>query len=87
MVQIELDTNQWLYIAALLPAPYISLDDTIIGSDQVLFLVFSTTLLLLLTYLLVRRQVRPLKRLAKAANDMSIDVEQSPLVEEGRVNW
>ncbi|CCN35730.1 putative Signal transduction histidine kinase [Vibrio nigripulchritudo SO65] len=83
VVQIELDTNQWLYIAALLPAPYISLDDTILGSDQVLFLVFSTTLLLLLTYLMVKRQVRPLRRLAKAANDMSIDVEQSPLAEEG----
>ncbi|MBD1558028.1 HAMP domain-containing protein [Vibrio sp. S9_S30] len=83
VVQIELDINQWLYIAALLPAPYISLDDTIIGRDQLLFLVFSTTLLLLLTYLLVRRQVRPLKRLAKAANDMSVDVEQPPLVEEG----
>ncbi len=83
VVQIELDTDQWLYIAALLPAPYISLDDTILGGEQVLFLVFSTTILLLLTYMLVRRQVRPLRRLAKAANDMSIDVEQPPLAEEG----
>jgi len=83
VVQIELKDHEWLYIAALLPAPYITLDDTILGREQVLFLFFSTSLLLGLTYLLVRRQVKPLKRLAKAANEMSMDIQQRPLVEEG----
>ncbi|MGF1694751.1 ATP-binding protein [Vibrio lamellibrachiae] len=83
VVQIELATNEWLYIAALLPAPYVTLDDTILGREQVIFLVLSTMLLLLLTYLLVKRQVKPLKRLAKAANEMSMDIDQPPLREEG----
>lgn len=83
VVQLELAKNEWLYIAALLPAPYVDLDDTLIGREQILFLVFSTTILLFLTYLLMKRQVKPLKRLAKAANEMSMDVEQAPLKEEG----
>lgn len=83
VVQIELTTHEWVYIAALLPAPYVTLDDTLIDREQILFLIFSTTILLALTYLLVRRQVKPLKRLAKAANEMSMDIEQAPLKEEG----
>lgn len=83
VVQLELAKNEWLYIAALLPAPYVNLDDRLIGREQILFLIFSTTILLFLTYLLMKKQVKPLKRLAKAANEMSMDVEQAPLKEEG----
>ncbi|EKG2482666.1 HAMP domain-containing protein [Vibrio vulnificus] len=83
VVQIELESHEWIYIAALLPAPYLTLDDTILGREQILFLFFSTTLLLVLTYTMIRRQVKPLKRLAKAANEMSINIEQPPLQEEG----
>ncbi|WGY46513.1 ATP-binding protein [Vibrio sp. ABG19] len=83
VVQIELASHEWLYIAALLPAPYVNLDDNLLGREQLLFLLLSTTILLLLTYLLVRRQVRPLKNLARAANDLSMDIAQRPLREEG----
>mgnify|MGYP000197203652 CR=1 FL=1 len=83
VVQIQLATNEWVYIAALLPAPYVKLDDTIIGREQILFIFFSTSILLVLTYLMIRRQVRPLRSLAKAANEMSMDIEQPALSEEG----
>ncbi len=83
VVQIELGEGEWLYIAALLPTPYLTLDDTLLGKEQVLFLFFSTSILLVLTYFLMRRQVRPLKNLARAANDMSLGIEQRPLAEEG----
>jgi len=83
VVQIELNKGEWLYIAALLPTPYLTLDDTILDTEQILFLFFSTSILLALTYLLVRRQVKPLKNLARAANDMSMGIEQKPLAEEG----
>ncbi|EGA69700.1 Signal transduction histidine kinase [Vibrio sinaloensis DSM 21326] len=83
VVQIELSSHEWVYIAALLPAPYVTLDDTVIAREQILFLILSTTLLLGLTYILMRRQVKPLKRLAKAANEMSMDIDQPPLAEEG----
>ncbi|WP_052879765.1 ATP-binding protein [Vibrio coralliirubri] len=83
VVQIELASHEWVYIAALLPAPYVKLDDTILGREQVIFLVSSTLILLVLTYLMIRRQVRPLKKLARAANEMSMDIQQPPLNEEG----
>ncbi|OEF26985.1 ATP-binding protein [Vibrio rumoiensis] len=83
VVQIELDTEEWIYIAALLPPPYNTLEDTILPPSQWLYLLLSTALLLFFTYFMVRRQVRPLRNLAKAANQMSIDGEQSPLPEEG----
>ncbi|WP_413283410.1 ATP-binding protein [Vibrio sp. MA40-2] len=83
VVQIQLASDEWIYIAALLPSPYVSLDDTIIGSEQLLFLILSTTSLMLLVYPLIRRQVRPLNNLARAANEMSMDIEQAELAEEG----
>lgn len=83
VVQIELESDEWIYIAALLPPPYNELDDTILSPSQWLYLLLSTALLLLFSYFMIRRQVRPLRNLAKAANRMSLDVDQSPLMEEG----
>ncbi|WP_036829779.1 ATP-binding protein, partial [Photobacterium sanctipauli] len=74
---------EWLYIAGLLPSPYVSLEDEIITSQQVIFMGFITTLLLLFTYFMIRRQTKPLKRLANAANALSFDIYQPPLKEEG----
>ncbi len=83
VVQIELDTNQWVYIAALLPAPYVTLENDLVNADQLVFLVAITILLLIFTFTLIRNQTRPLKRLAMAANRLSTDIEQPELVEEG----
>ncbi|PML81218.1 ATP-binding protein [Enterovibrio norvegicus] len=83
VVQIELDTNQWVYIAALLPAPYVTLENDLVNADQLVFLVAITILLLIFTFTLIRNQTRPLKRLALAANRLSTDIEQPELVEEG----
>ncbi|MFC5077037.1 Osmolarity sensor protein EnvZ [Vibrio thalassae] len=83
VVQIKLKEREWIYVAALLPSPYMQLDDTIFSKDQLVFLIIFTSLLLVLTFLLVRAQVKPLRRLAKAANEMSMDVDQSPIKEEG----
>ncbi|UTM59052.1 ATP-binding protein [Photobacterium sp. CCB-ST2H9] len=83
VVQLELAQGEWLYIAALLPPPYTSLEDEIITKQQVLFLLFITALLLFFTYTMVRRQTKPLKRLADAANALSMDIYQPELKEEG----
>ncbi len=66
VVQLKLKQGEWIYIAALLPSPYMQLDDQFFSKDQLVFLVIFTSLMLLLTFLLVRAQVKPLKRLAKA---------------------
>lgn len=71
-----------LYCGIITP-PYNTLEDTILPPSQWLYLFLSTALLLFFTYFMIRRQVRPLRNLAKAANQMSIDGEQSPLPEEG----
>ncbi|MGF1766294.1 ATP-binding protein [Enterovibrio makurazakiensis] len=83
VVQIELDASQWVYIAAVLPAPYITLENDLVNADQIVFLFAITTLLLVFTFTLIRNQTRPLKRLAQAANRLSTDIEQPELVEEG----
>ncbi|WP_087016266.1 ATP-binding protein [Thaumasiovibrio subtropicus] len=83
VVQIKLAAGEWLYIAALLPAPYVTLEDKILTTQQVWFLIVSTLLLLAFTSVMVRQQTRPLRRLARAANALSLDIHQPPLKEEG----
>ncbi|MDO6706905.1 ATP-binding protein [Photobacterium sp. 1_MG-2023] len=83
VVQLELAEGEWLYIAALLPPPYTSLEDEIITGQQVMFLLFITALLLLFTYTMIRRQTKPLRQLADAANALSMDIYQPQLKEEG----
>ncbi|WCE30642.1 ATP-binding protein [Vibrio sp. SCSIO 43137] len=83
VVQIELAPSEWLYIAALLPSPYVMLQDEVLSNQQVFFILFITALLMTLTYFMIRRQVKPLKRLAQAANALSMDIDQPPLTEEG----
>ncbi len=83
VVQIELDNGQWIYLASILPAPFSSLENELINPDHFVFIIAITTLLLVFSFTLIRKQTRPLKRLADAANRLSTDIEQPPLVEEG----
>ena len=45
VTQIEVTENEWLYLAAALPAPYVSLEDEGIPGQQILFLVVMTAIL------------------------------------------
>ncbi|WP_220719640.1 ATP-binding protein [Agarivorans litoreus] len=83
VTQIELESGEWIYLAALLPAPYMTLQDNLLPQDRIMFIALMTFFLLLFTFILVRRQTRPLRRLAKAASRLTIDLFQPPLVEEG----
>jgi signal transduction histidine kinase len=83
VVQIELSEREWVYIAGLLPPPYMTLNVNFFDRGQWLFLLLSTAIIMVLTYMLMRRQVRPLRNLARAANDMSMAEEPHPLIEEG----
>lgn len=83
VVQIELSKGEWIYIAAVLPAPYTTIENDLINADQLVFLVAITSLLLFFTFTLIRNQTRPLKRLAQAANRLSTDIEQPELIKEG----
>lgn len=83
VVQIKMDSGEWLYLAALLPAPYDSLEDRAIPRQQLVFILVMTVILLPVIAILVRRQTRPLKRLALAAGHLPLDESRPPLQEQG----
>lgn len=62
VTQIRIGDSEWLYIASLMPAPYVSLEPEGLQPQQVLSIVFTSLLLLLFTGLLMHWQSRPLKR-------------------------
>jgi signal transduction histidine kinase len=84
VTQIRLAPGEWLYIASLMPEPYTSLEPESLPAPQVGFIVMTSGFLLLFIGLLVHWQTRPLKRLARAARDMSLGAEvEQPDVEGG----
>ena len=83
VTQIQMAPGEWLYIASLLPEPYTSLEEEGLPALQLWFIALSSGFLLLSIGLLVHWQSRPLKRLARAARDMSLGEEEVKPVEIG----
>ncbi|MEQ9545065.1 MAG: ATP-binding protein [Marinobacter sp.] len=83
VTQVEVANGEWLYLASLLPAPYVSLDDESIPGQQIVFILVMIGVLFPVLAWLVRRQTRPLRKLAKAARDLPLDEYQPPLQEQG----
>jgi signal transduction histidine kinase len=83
VLQIEVADNEWLYLAAILPPPYLLSNDPLISGQELFTLLFSTFLLLLFIYILFHWQTKPLQNLANAVSEMSIDLDQAPLKEQG----
>lgn len=83
VIQVEIEKNEWLYLAAILPPPYLLSQKSIISAQQIVTLVFTTCILLIFIYLFFFWQTRPLEQLAFAASEMSIDLYQKPLKEQG----
>ena len=83
VTQIQLAPGEWLYTASLLPEPYTSLEEPILPTQQLWFILLTTAFLLLFIGLLVHLQSRPLKRLARTARHMSLGAEVEPVAEGG----
>lgn len=83
VTQIQIGPSEWLYLASLLPEPYASLEDQGLPTQQLWFILLTSCFLLLFIGLLVHWQSRPLKRLARAAREMSLGAEVKPLPEAG----
>lgn len=83
VMQVEMSVNEWLYLAAILPPPYLLSENSIISTQQVITLVFTTFILLVFICLFFFWQTKPLKQLALAVSEMSIDLYQQPIKEEG----
>ncbi|MNM47703.1 Osmolarity sensor protein EnvZ [compost metagenome] len=83
VTQIRLGEGEWLYIASLMPEPYTSLEDEGLPRQQVGFIGLTSFFLLLFIGVLVHWQSRPLKRLARAAREMSLGADVEPVLEGG----
>ncbi|MCL6691808.1 ATP-binding protein [Pseudomonas sp. R3.Fl] len=83
VTQIRIGENEWLYIASLMPAPYVSLEPEALQPQQLLSIGLTSLLLLLFAGLLVHQQSRPLKRLARAAREVALGSPAAPLEERG----
>ncbi|WP_407296990.1 ATP-binding protein [Stutzerimonas zhaodongensis] len=83
VTQIQIAPDEWLYLASLMPAPYVSLEDEGIPRQQLWFIFLTSSFLLLFIGILVHWQSRPLKHLARAAREMSLGSEVELLPEAG----
>ena len=83
VMQIEFAKDEWLYLATVMPPPYLLDDNSVLTPQQWVTLIFTTLLLLIFIYILFRWQTKPLRHLAYAVSEMSIDLNQKPLKEEG----
>lgn len=83
VTQFEVAEGEWLYLAAALPAPFVSLEDEGVPGQQILFLVVMIAILFPVLAWLIRQQTRPLRKLAKAARDLPLEDDQPPLAEKG----
>ncbi|WP_143512704.1 ATP-binding protein [Vreelandella utahensis] len=83
VTQVEVAEGKWLYLASLLPAPYVSLDEDSIPGQQIVFILVMIGVLFPVLAWLVRGQTRPLHRLARAARDLPLDEQRPPLQEQG----
>ncbi|MDH4585525.1 HAMP domain-containing protein [Pseudomonas sp. BN415] len=83
VTQIQIGPSEWLYLASLMPEPYATLEDQGLPTQQLWFILLTSSFLLLFIGLLVHWQSRPLKRLARAAREMSLGAEVEPLQEAG----
>ncbi|WP_237468679.1 ATP-binding protein [Vibrio stylophorae] len=83
VMQIEVAPQQWFYLAAVLPAPYVQLETPLISHKEILSLLLSGLLLMSVTWWLVRKELQPLKNLAKAATLMSSRLKVPEVKEQG----
>lgn len=83
VTQIRIGEGEWLYLASLLPEPYVNLEDQGLPHQQLWFILLTSGFLLLFVGLLVHWQSQPLKRLALAAREMSLGADVEPLAEVG----
>ncbi|MGF1682374.1 sensor histidine kinase [Photobacterium minamisatsumaniensis] len=83
VVQVRLAQGEWLYLATVLPLSYSSLTETFIDGRQLVFLMIATVLLVGVSYILVQKEVRPFRSLARSATLMGAQMQIEEIKEEG----
>ncbi len=79
----DISAGEWFFLATSLPSPYVSLNSQFWDSKKINYLFVSSFLILILTWLLVRKELQPIRALSKATKLMSQKMNAPILVEEG----
>ncbi|WP_070964046.1 ATP-binding protein [Vibrio sonorensis] len=83
VMQVEVAPSEWFYLAAVLPAPYVNLETSYFHVRETFTLLLSAFVLLVCTWFVVRREIHPIRQLAKAATLMSSRLKVPEVKEEG----
>lgn len=83
VVQTELESGHWLYLASVMPNPYFLKGNDPLSYDHLLLQGLSLAAVLLLSYLVVRWITRPLSALSDAAEAFGTGESTPPLPETG----
>ena len=83
VIQTELEPGNWLYLASPMPDPYFLDNANPFSSDRIGLQLITLATVLALTVLIVRLLIKPLDRIAEAANAFGGVTTQEPLPETG----
>ena len=81
--QVSLNNGQWLYLATLLPDPYLLDKNRVLTRDRWWSLGATLLVVGVLCFLFVRWQTRPLRRLSEAADAFGRGLELAPVQASG----
>lgn len=83
VIQVRLSDHEWFYLAAILPEPYVLIDSQFLTENQLLFMAIAALIILFFTWFIVRKEIKPIRNLAKATLQMDGKLKMNDLKEEG----
>ncbi|WP_211230929.1 ATP-binding protein [Chitinilyticum aquatile] len=87
VMQLQLPTREWLFVAAPLPPPYDTIDLPFFTQRQLVFTLTGLLLILLIIWPWLRRELRPVEALAHAAENLNTRLEVPPVAEQGSAEF
>ncbi|MBD1558924.1 two-component sensor histidine kinase [Vibrio sp. S9_S30] len=83
VIQVHITKDEWLYLATVLPLSFNDLKNNFIDGRQIIFLFIVTVLLVGVSYVVLRRETRPFRSLARSATLMGANMQIEEIKEEG----
>lgn len=83
VIQAEFEPGRWLYLAAPMPDPYFLDNANPLTTDRIALQLVTLATVLVLSVLLVRGLIRPLNKIASAANAFGSDTAPESVPETG----
>ncbi|MGO2508660.1 MAG: HAMP domain-containing sensor histidine kinase [Vibrio hibernica] len=85
VIQVKIKQGDWFYLAAMLPMSYLSENSFPINSSLIFLIVCSAVLIFVISWLSLRKEIKPIRNLAKAATQMDLKSKSITLKQEGSV--